>query len=162
LLEVSGGNYESMALFGLEDHARASTRSREAYFLDYARRVRSVTDVPLMVTGGFPSAAGPGQAPGSGALDLIGMARPLAADPDFPRKLLEAQVDRSPIAPIRLGSRKLDGLAEAGFYARQLERMGDGLLPELRLRKLWSGLRYATLDMLQAVRWRRERRRLRS
>jgi 2,4-dienoyl-CoA reductase-like NADH-dependent reductase (Old Yellow Enzyme family) len=51
LVEISGGNYESPAMSG---SAAASTRDREAYFLDYARTVRRLAgDVPLAVTGGF-------------------------------------------------------------------------------------------------------------
>ena len=44
LIEISGGNYESPAMSG---SAAASTRDREAYFIDYARTVRQVAgDVP--------------------------------------------------------------------------------------------------------------------
>lgn len=39
LLEISGGNYESPAMAG---SASASTRAREAYFLEYARTVREI------------------------------------------------------------------------------------------------------------------------
>ena len=53
MIEISGGNYESPAMSG---SAAASTRAREAYFLDYARTVRQLAgDVPLAVTGGFRS-----------------------------------------------------------------------------------------------------------
>ena len=56
LIEISGGNYESPAMSG---SAAASTRDREAYFLDYARTVRQLAgDVPLAVTGGFRSRDG--------------------------------------------------------------------------------------------------------
>jgi 2,4-dienoyl-CoA reductase-like NADH-dependent reductase (Old Yellow Enzyme family) len=47
LIEVSGGSYESLAMTGT---AAASTRAREAYFLEYARTVRGlVGDIPLAV-----------------------------------------------------------------------------------------------------------------
>jgi 2,4-dienoyl-CoA reductase-like NADH-dependent reductase (Old Yellow Enzyme family) len=36
LLEVSGGNYESAAMFGA-----LSTQKREAYFLDFAKQARA-------------------------------------------------------------------------------------------------------------------------
>jgi 2,4-dienoyl-CoA reductase-like NADH-dependent reductase (Old Yellow Enzyme family) len=53
LIEISGGNFESPAMSG---SAAASTRAREAYFLDYARTVRDLAgDIPVAVTGGFRS-----------------------------------------------------------------------------------------------------------
>src|SRR5207244_3729875 len=55
LIEISGGNYESPAMSG---SAAASTRAREAYFLEYAASVRAAAGtVPLAVTGGFRSVA---------------------------------------------------------------------------------------------------------
>jgi 2,4-dienoyl-CoA reductase-like NADH-dependent reductase (Old Yellow Enzyme family) len=64
LLEVSGGTYEQPRLLGVEGRSqdampvRASTRAREAYFLDYAVAIRKVARMPLMVTGGFRSREG--------------------------------------------------------------------------------------------------------
>lgn len=159
LLEISGGNYESPALFGLEAGSAPSTRSREAYFLEYARRVRAVTALPLMVTGGFRSREVMEEALASGALDVIGMARPLALDPDLPKKLLDGTAARSLAVPIRLGGRKLDAIAEAGYYGLQLERMGDGKEPKPGASRLGSAFRGATLDLLRALRWRLARRR---
>ena len=62
LIEISGGNYEQPRMMGLEgmepvyeDEAavKASTRAREAYFLNYAQAIREACSIPLMVTGGF-------------------------------------------------------------------------------------------------------------
>jgi 2,4-dienoyl-CoA reductase-like NADH-dependent reductase (Old Yellow Enzyme family) len=161
LLEVSGGNYESLALLGLENGSRSSTRSREAYFLDYARRVRQVTRVPLMVTGGFRSRGVMEEALASGALDLVGLARPLLADPDFPAKLLSGAAERSWAAPVVAGGRKLDALAEAGYWGRQIGRLAEGLEPEPRLRPLWSALLGVAVDLTRALRRRRHLRRAR-
>ena len=55
MIEVSGGSYEQPAMMG---KAADSTRAREAYFLEYARTVRSLAgDIPLAVTGGSVLAA---------------------------------------------------------------------------------------------------------
>ncbi len=48
LIEISGGNYEKPAMMG--SGAKESTVRREAYFLDYARSVRQVATVPIMLT----------------------------------------------------------------------------------------------------------------
>jgi 2,4-dienoyl-CoA reductase-like NADH-dependent reductase (Old Yellow Enzyme family) len=170
LLEISGGNYEAVAIFGLEDgqpnanggpHAppdapapSASTQAREAYFLEYARKVRAVARMPLMLTGGLRTRAAMEDILSSGAVDVIGIARPLAAEPELPRELLEGTVAGSRTRPIRLGGKTLTGLAEVGFYARNIARMGAGLEPSLGLGKAASAAWYLFGDMGKAVRWR--------
>lgn len=83
LLEISGGTYEQPQLLGLagkradsERPRAASTRAREAYFLDYAASMRKAIRVPLAVTGGFRSLAAMREALAGGDVDVIGIARP--------------------------------------------------------------------------------------
>ena len=63
LLELSGGSLEQPKIMGLslkeegEDGAKQSTIKREAYFLNFAREVREVAQIPVMVVGGFRSAS---------------------------------------------------------------------------------------------------------
>lgn len=82
LLEISGGTYEKLALMGDGEEGAAASQAREAYFLDYAKGIREVTDVPLAVTGGFRSHAAMQAALDSGAMDVVGLARPLCIEPD--------------------------------------------------------------------------------
>jgi 2,4-dienoyl-CoA reductase-like NADH-dependent reductase (Old Yellow Enzyme family) len=102
LLEISGGNYESMEMVGVsnEDSAqptrRASTVAREAYFVAFAAKIRPQIKIPLMVTGGFRTKAGMEAALASDAVDLIGMARPFAAEPQIAAKLLSGEIDEAP------------------------------------------------------------------
>jgi 2,4-dienoyl-CoA reductase-like NADH-dependent reductase (Old Yellow Enzyme family) len=146
LLEVSGGNYESPALFGSE-----RTRDREAYFLDFARRLRGATPMPLMVTGGFRTRAAMEQAVRENACDVVGLARPLALEPDLPRRLLRREVERSAAEPIAQRSAKTFGLSEGSFYWAQLRRMADGLDPDARLSPFIAALRYAMTDFVNAL-----------
>ena len=77
LLEISGGNYESPAMAGRgglparPEAQRQSTREREAYFLEYAREIRAVTTLPLMLTGGMRTAAKMNDVVASGAVDVV-------------------------------------------------------------------------------------------
>lgn len=125
-LEISGGTYEATAMMG----AGQRTRDREAYFLRFAETVRGMVDVPLCVTGGFRSGAAMAEALDSGAVDLVGLARTLAIEPDFPNRLL-AQGDVRCDLPKR--TRKLGpfniGTFEITWYERQLRRMAEGLEP---------------------------------
>lgn len=151
LLEVSGGTYEQPRLLGVagrtEDAVpiRASTRAREAYFLDYAAAIRRVTRMPLLVTGGFRSREGMQVALGGDGraadCDAIGLGRPLCWMPDFPQRLLDGRLDRvedldgrlqvrargwlSPTSPW-LAAKALNAFASQSWYYCQLFRLGAG------------------------------------
>ncbi|WP_405720293.1 NADH:flavin oxidoreductase/NADH oxidase family protein [Streptomyces sp. NBC_00046] len=136
LLEISGGNYESTAFMGaVDDGVKASTRAREAYFLDYAERVRrSLTDsgaeLPLMVTGGFRTRSGMSEAIGGGAVDVIGLGRPLIMEPELPRRLLAGEAGAKPVKPRRLRIKHLEGMGELMWFGVQLRRIGRGKEPD--------------------------------
>ncbi|MEL6988968.1 MAG: NADH:flavin oxidoreductase/NADH oxidase family protein, partial [Bacteroidota bacterium] len=74
LIEVSGGTYEAPVMIG--DNRKQSTKEREAYFLDYVKKVRKQIDTPLMLTGGFRTVEVMESALKDGDLDIIGLARP--------------------------------------------------------------------------------------
>lgn len=143
LIEISGGTYEAPVM--ATGPQRESTRLREAYFLEFAAKARAHVRTPLAVTGGFRTRAAMEEALGSGALDLVGLARALAVDPDFPRKLLAGDDTPSPVHPIRTGIGMVDraGLMEVAWYARQLHRLGNGKAPALN-----EGPKYALLATL--------------
>ncbi|WAC70971.1 NADH:flavin oxidoreductase/NADH oxidase family protein [Roseateles sp. SL47] len=132
LIEVSGGTYEAPAMSGImQETKKASTAAREAYFLGFAERARGATQVPLMVTGGFRTAAGMNAALRSGALDVVGLARLLAIDPDAPASLLQGRDSAQQVRPISSGLNAIDrmGLMEIVWYTRQLRRIGNGRAP---------------------------------
>ncbi|MGH8516273.1 MAG: NADH:flavin oxidoreductase/NADH oxidase family protein, partial [Panacagrimonas sp.] len=153
LLELSGGNYEQPALLGHEGDAstaapkRESTRRREAYFLDYAERVREVAKMPLMVTGGFRTRETMESAVGEGACDVIGLARPLCTHTDVAGALLRGETRElpafehglqlaqrgvfSPTSRLAL-FRQLNAFGEIGWYYLNLFRLADGLGPDLQ------------------------------
>ena len=96
LIEISGGSYEQpkmMDMVGLEASdepvVASSTAAREAYFVDFAKAMKASVSVPMMVTGGFRTRAAMMHALESGAADLIGIGRPMCADPDVPKRLLD-------------------------------------------------------------------------
>ena len=126
LVEISGGTYEAPAM------AVGTRSAREAYFLDYAERIRSSVSVPLAVTGGFRTREGMVAAVGSGACDMVGLARVLAIDPDAPRKLLSGEPYTSAVRPIKSGIKYVDNIAmlEVQWYENQLARMAQGQEPQ--------------------------------
>ncbi|MEJ2514828.1 MAG: NADH:flavin oxidoreductase/NADH oxidase family protein [Gammaproteobacteria bacterium] len=154
LLEISGGTYEQPRLLGHEGRSesaevplRQSTRRREAYFLEYARRIRDSVGTPLMVTGGFRTREAMSAALAEGALDVVGLARPLCIEPGLPGRLAAgtAEAAMSP-PPLRIGGGRWTGpdsplmlfkflnvQGEVAWYYRQIIRLADGLEPDLDL-----------------------------
>ncbi len=132
LVEISGGTYESPAMMGSgsTQPQRASTAAREAYFLDYAERVRErVPGLPLMVTGGFRSLEAMAAAIASGACDVVGIGRPLALHPDAVGELLAGTRARVDAGSRSLGMRTVDSAIDLFWHTRQLQRIGRGRDP---------------------------------
>ncbi|MDZ4336374.1 MAG: NADH:flavin oxidoreductase/NADH oxidase family protein [Pseudomonas sp.] len=132
LIEISGGTYEAPAMSGaLQEQKKASSVAREAYFLDFAEKVRAAVQVPLMLTGGFRSAAGMNAALASGAVDVIGLARLMAIDPDAPAALLQGKDSAQQVHTIKTGIKPIDrmGLMEILWYSLQLKRIAKGREP---------------------------------
>ncbi|SDX77356.1 2,4-dienoyl-CoA reductase [Amycolatopsis xylanica] len=149
LLEISGGTYEKAAMMGV---TRASSVRREAYFLDYAAKARKVSDVALMVTGGFATVDGMNEALRSGALDVIGLGRPMIVDPELPRRLLAgADVRAERLCP-KTGIRLADSLLEIQWHTQQMHRVAAGK-PVDKRRGAWRSLITAGVsDPLNAFR----------
>lgn len=80
LIDISGGTYFPGA------PSSSDRRTSGPYFIDFAHRARTVTDVPLMLTGGFKTRREAADAVASRAADLVGLARTMVLDPDLPAK----------------------------------------------------------------------------
>lgn len=130
LIEISGGTYEAPEMTG--KNVKASTKEREAYFMEYAENIRSRVKTALMVTGGFRTAQGMVDAIEGGATDMIGLARPLAVEPDFSARLLSGATQSIDVKPRITGIKAIDDMAmmETVWYARQLERIAKGKTPK--------------------------------
>ncbi|MEL7250027.1 MAG: NADH:flavin oxidoreductase/NADH oxidase family protein [Bacteroidota bacterium] len=140
LMEISGGTYEKLAFFLMNDEEhqlRESTRKREAYFIDFARKVRAVSKLPLMITGGFRSRAFCEEVLANGEVDLIGMARPFITNADDIAGFLSGEVSVLENRVVRTGLAALEDAAEGGFYARQLIRLAQGKAVNMKMNALW-------------------------
>ncbi|NNF33584.1 MAG: NADH:flavin oxidoreductase/NADH oxidase family protein [Saprospiraceae bacterium] len=127
LLEISGGTYEKVVFFLMNgENTRESTRRREAYFLDFAEKVREITSLPLMVTGGFRTHSFSSKAIEDGAIDMVGMARPFITNLDEIKGFISGDTENLLDLVIRTGVADLEETAEAGFYARNILRIAQG------------------------------------
>jgi len=147
LLELSGGSLEQPKQVGAslkdegEDKLSTSTAKREAYFVEFAGAVRAVAAMPVMVTGGFRTVAGMIAALAAGELDLVGLGRPLIAAPETAARMLTGEIDRAPTP-----EDKVHLLHLLSWFNLQLERLGDGLDPDLSLEGPEAAARFRTLE----------------
>ncbi|MEZ4742406.1 MAG: NADH:flavin oxidoreductase/NADH oxidase family protein [Bdellovibrionota bacterium] len=131
LIEISGGTYESPVMTGAkqEKSLTKNTLKREAYFLEYCKKIRLKINIPLMLTGGFRSLEGMRQAIELNSCDLIGLARPLAINPNFSKEVLSGdKFIKSEVKPITTGFKKLDRMLplEILWYTNQIHRLAHG------------------------------------
>lgn len=167
LIEISGGTYEApVALVGTAAETRPhtpqkeSTRKREAYFLEFAQKARTVAPLtPLMLTGGFRTSAVMAEAIASGAVDVIGLARLLAVEPDAPLRFLEGSEAKHHVRPIRTGIKYIDqtSVMEITWYNRQMRRLSAGKDPRPNESALCSLLHTTLTNGCQILQKRRLR-----
>lgn len=86
LIDISGGTYFP--------GAKASSESASdggPYFLEFARRAKGVTQVPLMLTGGFVNREQAIDAIASGAVNMVSLARAMVLNPRLVEDWLTAE-----------------------------------------------------------------------
>ena len=155
LLEISGGTYEHVSFLDAgedlginskpKEIRRESTIAREAYFLEYAKDIRKVINIPLMVTGGFRTKKAMNSALKEGFCEVIGVARPLCSHPYCVQDLLDGQIEKLPSYEerLRLGNgwlspnspfnlvRAANFLSSQYWFYTQIKKMADGKPPDL-------------------------------
>ncbi|WP_298545348.1 NADH:flavin oxidoreductase/NADH oxidase family protein [uncultured Aquimarina sp.] len=143
LLEISGGTYEKLAFFILNEEdseLKESTKQREAYFIDFAKKIRAISKLPLMITGGFRSYDFCNEVLSNGEVDLIGMARPFITNREDISKFLEGELPNLKNLVLRTGLKQFEDAAEGGFYARQLIRFSKGKGLKTNMNPLWCSM----------------------
>ncbi len=78
LIDISGGTYFPGA------KSASDGAGRGPYFLEFARRARTLTSKPLMLTGGFKTRAQAEAAVAGGTADIVGLARAFVLEPALP------------------------------------------------------------------------------
>ncbi|WP_438313013.1 NADH:flavin oxidoreductase/NADH oxidase family protein [Sporosarcina sp. FA9] len=130
LIEISGGNYENPIMMGA--NVKETTKKREAYFIDYAKKAQKLISTPIVVTGGFRSQKGMEEAVANGEIDMVGIARPFALVPDLANRIFNGNYETVQAKPIKTGIKRIDksaSLLEIGWYEQQLARIGTSKSP---------------------------------
>ena len=129
-IELSGGTHERAVSFGFGDEAESP---KEVYFRQQAKTIRKATNVPLILTGGMRHRSTMTTVIREDVCDLIGMARPLAIEPDLPRRLVRNETQAARSVRLKLPRPPRDGLAELAWRREQLARMARGKEPKLTI-----------------------------
>ena len=146
LIDVSGGTYFPGAKAGSDGS------SRGPYFLDFARRAKGVTKVPLMLTGGFKMREQAADALASGAADMVGLARAMVLNPRLAEVWLTEE-GGDPEFP------KFDSSPPGGitaWYTMRLTALGEDQEDAFRL-DLPTAIRiYEDRDAQRCIEWQKK------
>ncbi len=161
LLEVSGGNYETPAMLGMEADGSSIRSDRESPFWRGASAAVAGGSVPVMLTGGFRTRAGVDEALEAG-IAMVGVGRPLAVDPGLARDFIEGRTDELPRPAPRIGgpaiARRLGGAAaNSGWHRLQMKRTAEGEDANLDLGAVAAAADYIAVDAALALAARRSR-----
>jgi len=99
-----------------------------------------------MASGGMRTAEGMAAAISGGAVDVVGLARPLAVEPDLPRRLISGEATEAIKIELESGIKKLDDFLAVAWYQQQLQRMAKGQAPDpasCRAGAVFKGLLHA-------------------
>ena len=163
IIEISGGTYEQPKLIGVDDltinpkrseQRKESTIAREAYFLEYAQDIRKAVSFPLMVTGGFRTREGIEDALQSNVCQIVGIGRPLCADPYCVKKMIAGELEvlpsfektlslgpsiLSPSSPLTI-IKVINAFGAMAWFYQQIKNMAKGLMPNHK-QKLFNAFR---------------------
>ena len=163
ILEISGGTYEQPKLIGVDDltinpkrseQRKESTIAREAYFLEYAKDITKAVSLPLMVTGGFRTREGIEDALQSNVCQIVGIGRPLCADPYCIKKMIAGELEvlpsfektlslgpsiLSPSSPFTI-IKVINAFGGMAWFYQQIKNMAKGLMPNHK-QKLFNAFR---------------------
>ena len=82
----------------------------------------------------------------SGAIDMVGLARPMTFTPDLPARLLDGTLAVAPSCAVRCAtaSAKLDDALQVMWFQAQIHELAEGREPDLALGAWtapWRGVR---------------------
>lgn len=154
LLEISGGTYEKVVFLEMNEEVakvKESTRQREAYFIEFSKKVRAITNLPIMITGGFRSFDFCNQALENGELDLIGMARPFITNLDDIPAFLDGKIEKLENLVLRTGIKVFESTAEGGFYAKQIIRLANGKEVNLKMSPMGGSMFFVWHELTKSL-----------
>ncbi|NNC37037.1 MAG: NADH:flavin oxidoreductase/NADH oxidase family protein [Acidimicrobiales bacterium] len=132
-VELSGGSYESAAMAGVPAEGElTSTIAREMYFIDFAKEIKTIAKMPIMVTGGVTKFETVKAALESGGTDLVGIAKAMAYAPALPTQWQAKENLNIALPQLSWKNKLLKVMAGMAMTKEQLHLMGAGKPPKLK------------------------------
>jgi 2,4-dienoyl-CoA reductase-like NADH-dependent reductase (Old Yellow Enzyme family) len=91
-IEISGGMAESKIGF---IRAGIDSREKEAYFMPYAKRLKEVVAIPLLLVGGIRSLETAEEILDQSWADFISLSRPLIREPNLPNEWKNGRTEKA-------------------------------------------------------------------
>ena len=146
LIDISGGTYFPGA------KASSDGPSSGPYFLDFARRARDVTSIPLMVTGGFKGREQAISAIESGTADMVGLARAFVIEPELASDWLHEN-GNDPVFP-RFESTPSGGVT--AWYTMRLTALGEDRERRFEMDLPTAIHEYDERDAQRCIKWQKQ------
>jgi 2,4-dienoyl-CoA reductase-like NADH-dependent reductase (Old Yellow Enzyme family) len=162
LVELSGGSYERPAMQGGAESKQVNSSSlrREAFFVDFARDIAAIAQMPIMVTGGILKrsvALDALQTDSAGfAVKMLGIARGLAFEPNLANRWKQSEYAVK-LPEIKWQNRVLAALAVMSVTKTQLNRMAAGKTPKYSSSPALALLADQLKSRLRTIRYKRWR-----
>lgn len=138
LIEISGGNYASPKM-----STGTSKNSNDAFFINYAKKIKDLIHVPVGLTGGFRTQSSMENAVADGDTNMVGIGRPLVLLPDLPNRIFNGSYATVNLPWLTTGIKSLDktiGPAIGNsYYEQQMARIANDEKPKIST-NAWSPL----------------------
>jgi len=144
LIDISGGTYFP----GAESSSDGSSDSGP-YFVDFARRAKKVTNIPLMATGGFETREQAISAITSGAVDMVSLARAMVLNPQLANTWM-SEAGGDPDFPV-FKSPPRGGVT--AWYTMRITALGEDRECEFTLDPQSAKRVYEERDSMRCVKW---------
>jgi 2,4-dienoyl-CoA reductase-like NADH-dependent reductase (Old Yellow Enzyme family) len=146
LIDISGGTYFPGA------KASSEGLSTGPYFIDFSRLAKKITNIPLMLTGGFKNKEQAIAALNSGAVDMIGLGRAMVLNPDLPNNWLSTTAT-DPEFP-RFEAAPTGGIT--AWYTMRLAALGEDKEQEFDLDLESAIEEYNNRDIKRHIKWKKK------
>jgi 2,4-dienoyl-CoA reductase-like NADH-dependent reductase (Old Yellow Enzyme family) len=138
LIEISGGDYE---------HPMPISEDK-VFFIDHAKKISELVDIPVAVTGGFRKEEDMAEAINHTKIAMIGLSRSLVLQPELPNLIKVGKYKPIPFPMLTTGIKKLDSQIGSyigiSYYVQQMIRISEGKEPKVH-RNAWSPLLHSIL-----------------
>lgn len=130
------------------------TLAREAYFLEFAREIRAVASMPIMVTGDIRRAPAAQEVLASG-IEMVCIGTALAIDPNLLRDWQLGRSNAPQLPPITWNNKVLASLANMAVVKYQLRKLSQGRDSQPGVSPIWAMLTQQVKDIFRTRQYRR-------